>query len=75
MTGSALTRWTLHDRAGGSNRGGSLREGSGCQILRGRRPGGFFLLAFFHGFSRLVLVFFLVFFGFSWLFLTFPAFS
>ena len=29
MTGSALTRWTLHVRAGGCNRGGSLREGVG----------------------------------------------
>ena len=37
MTGSALTRWTLHVRAGGCDRGGSLREGSGWPILLGRR--------------------------------------
>ena len=33
MTGSAFTRWTLHVRAGGCNRGGSPREGSGGPIL------------------------------------------
>ena len=37
MTGSALTRWTLEVRAGGFDRGGSSREGSGRPILPDRR--------------------------------------
>ena len=36
MTGSALTRWTLRDSAGGLDRGGSLREGSGSPVLADR---------------------------------------
>ena len=40
VTGSASARWTLHVRAGGCNRGGSLREGSGYGIGRDTRPGG-----------------------------------
>ena len=54
MTGSAFTRWALYFKAGGCNRGGSLREGSGRPILLDGRLADF-------SFS-------LVFLGFSWLF-------
>ena len=79
-TGSVLSRDLADDgkrfdaldvafQAGGSNRGGSPREGSGYAVGRGRRLEDF---PFFLSFSWLFLVFLGFFVGFLvWLFLCF----